>query len=460
MEDTADRRPPGEAVRAYLEIRALAMRGNDVPARIVERITQKLRLAEERSVTSTPGFPKRLALSRRAAQIGERHLDDGDPDRALAWERTCRKIEPTSTYAPALHTRIHSWFESRLKAGLDSGSVMRARAVLDRWRSLMGDDHATRAALTMYATGRADAIRRDAARSSPPRTLERIAEEEALRPGRPEWAALRREVADALQEPFENAIVEQDTARATSALWAQRNCASQFPPLRDLLPIEENQLRLNELEQLLQPLPLQRPCGHVRHPTFALTLAGAQSATEFSDRTESIAARETAWDASLLFRQRASDRRRFAGAEITGANIAASDGATSASALILRGNYVVGSVGRAHALRVGLGFAYAAIDYTGFSITDRGSGTVFGNLSASFERALGRTFVASGTTQLVYTEDLAAAAASLTLAYHANANFALGVRAFTASIRASEDQTALDLQVNASGVGVMTKVQF
>ena len=463
LEDAADRLPPTDARRAYLDLRGRAAEltaSASAPAGLVERISAKLRLAEARAAATTPGFPERLAFSRQAAAVGERHLDDGDPERALFWERVCREIEPRSTYAPALHTRIHGWFESELRARLDAGDASAARATLRRWRTLMGDDHATRGGEAAYVTRRAEAIRELLMRLGPRRALAALADEAGRFPSRPEWGTLRREVGGALQKPFDAAIVEQDTGRASTTLAAQRAYVDEFPALGGIVPIEDNQVRLDDLEELLQPVPLLRPFGHVRHPTFALTLAGASAATGFRDRAESVDSTETALTASLLFRQRASGTKRFAGAEVCGVDLAASDGTSSASALVVRANYLFGTVGRSHTARAGVGIAYAAIEYTGLALSDRGSGAVYGNLAASFDRAIGKSFVASGDVQLAWTDDLATAAASLSLIYHANANFAVGLRAFAARIRAEDKATALDLEVDASGVGVITKVQF
>jgi hypothetical protein len=461
LEDEADAVAPADQMTLYLKLRqrVLAMEGTDTTA-ILQRLAAKLRLAEARSATVAPGYAERMSLCKQSAEIGSLHLAEGDPERALAWERTCRSIESDSPYATMLRNQMHEWFEGRLKEILGRAEWLGARELIARWERLLGEGHATREGRLTYARQRTHALRVRFQSAGAPVVLEELVAESRHYPDLPTWDAFRAEVVAGLQAPFERAIAERRAEDARSALDRQLEVRDRFELDEKRLPVESNRSRLAELEKLLAPEPIKRAYGHVLHPAFRLEIVPVTGTTRFEDPSETISGTASNIAIAVLARGRAEDANGWWGGEVSGLSVTAADGLMSGEALVIELNALRGINGRKWSARFGGGLALAQVDYTGTTVAAKGSGVVFGNFAAAVDAALGQSVVVQTGVSFAMSDALSRWSAYAGVAYHANSNFALGLRALAAGVDAEDAEDALHVELAASAVGAYVAVQF
>jgi len=461
LEDEADALGPAEQMTRYLKLRqkVLAMEGADTTA-LLQRLAAKLKLAETRSAAAAPTYAERMSFCKQSAEIGSLHLAEGDAERALTWERTCRSIEADSPYAIMLRNQMHEWFEGRLKDLLARSEWAGARELIARWERLLGEGHATHDGRLTYARYRVDALRSRVRSAGVSDVLERLAAEAGHYGGLPPWDAFRAEVIAGLQEPFERAIADRRADDARAALDRQREVRERFEIDEERLPVEDNAARLAELEELLQPQPLDRAYGHVLHPAFRLEIAPLTGDTTFEDVNETIEGSASNVAIAALIRGRAQRGTGWWGAGISGHSVSASQGLASGNALIIEVNALRGINGRTWSARFGGGLAIAQIDYTGLTVAADGSGVVFGNLVAAIDAGLGQSVVGQAGISFAVSEALSQWTAYAGAAYHANSNFSVGLRAVAASIDAVDSDDSLEVAVATSSVGAYVSVQF
>lgn len=462
MEDRIDRLAPARQVDEYLKLRKLLLEERGPGSQVaLSRLALKLALANARAAATAPDFAQRLSFCRQASEIGESYLKQGDPVRALSWERICRGIEADSKWASVLRNQINEWFENRLYRWLVARDWPGARGIIGEWRGLMEKDHAVEEGIGAYASARVEDLKSGLQSSGGEAVLSALAVEERHYPGLEAWNSMRKLAADSLQQPFDKAIAERRVDDAKAALSAQTEIAAQFTLAEELAPIEVNAELLKELVKALEPPPLERPYGHVRAPAFRLDVGGLTGPVRFEDRDETIEQSASSLRLSLNFRQRGSDEKKWwFGMNLNGMNLTAIDGLASGDALFAGLNGLAGRRGRKWLAWVGLGVAYVQIDFTGLSISDKGSGMIVGNVKLGGERAVSRSLTVHGDLEWGGWDELSHWQARLGGRYYANPSLAIDLHVIAGEIRAKDHEAGAVIDVRNTSAGIAVLMQF
>jgi hypothetical protein len=459
-EDRVDRLPPEQQVKHYEAIRAsLQSRDDPWSQAALGRLTEKLALARLMVAHPHANFAMRLSFCKKAAAIGDDYLRRGEVRRALFWAERCRRIEPRNEYASVLRNRVNDHLRSLLDVALGACDWDGARAVLARWRKLVGDEAAADRGGQAYAQARARSLINQLASGDTVAVVSALVAEETRLPGADPWKDVRSAVRAYLQGPFDRAVADRRIPDARAALETQREVLGQLGPERVELPLDDNARRLEELVEALAPSPLERPYGPVRGVSFRLEAGSFGGDFEFDSRDVRIARDGRAPFVAVTYRTRA-ERRSFFGGGIDYAQIETSEGVSSNSATLVHFDVLAGVRGGRWSAWALLGAVHGSFRFAGTASTDEGGGLAFGGVGAGLEYAISHALSGFLDARLIASERLEHVRGRVGVRYYANANFGLDVHLHGAQMQASDEDSGARITGRYLTAGIAAIVQF
>lgn len=106
-------------------------------SRIDARLEKKQAFARKRRLAES--VVEKSEVVQAAFEIGDLHLADNDPRRALVWVKIIVTYDPQSSEAGNLTNRIVDWFDAKVRAHIQAGQYYEVEKEIKRWRTLRPD---------------------------------------------------------------------------------------------------------------------------------------------------------------------------------------------------------------------------------------------------------------------------------------------------------------------------------